>query len=478
MIGLLVVLIFLICLKIPLDPDMGWHLRNGEYLLTERALPDTDLFSHTMPNFPVIFHEWITDIAMWTVFNNWGLLTLSIIFALISMAAFIIVAKSVGAKTEYQIVAALMGSIASIQIVGPRPQMITLLGLALVIYIFYRYKKNSLRKIIYWLPLIFLVWVNLHGGFASGLFILGLFSLLELVRHGLARLIKKWPIKLMDWVTWWKLNIIIALSGLATLANPYGYKIYQEIFRTITDSYAKQTIIEWFPVKLTDANSTFFLVYLALFVILLIFSWRKIDIGYLIITAIFGYLAFSSWRNVPLFILVSIPFWVYFVKQLTGSMLSKLLIAKWSFFILLICAALLVQRHYLELVPSTESVVKLAEKGNYPYQLSQWLKENPQTGNTFNKYNWGGFLIWQLPQQKLFIDGRMTHWRQDDVEILKMHQRIVRLEEGWEEIFERFSINWVILAKQDPLAYVLAALDWQTIYQDEIAVILRENDIK
>ncbi|MBU1148727.1 hypothetical protein KKI23_01415, partial [Patescibacteria group bacterium] len=465
LIGLLVTLIFLICLKVPLDPDMGWHLRNGQLILAEKSLPQTDPYSHTMANFPVIFHEWVTDIAMWLIYSNWGLLPLSIIFALITTSAYLLVAKSVKAKAEYQLVAALLGGIASIQIIGVRPQMITLLGLASVIYLYYRFKENPGSKLIWLLPVIMVAWVNLHGGFAIGLFILGLFSLIEVARHGLVKIFKNWRPKLMAWPTWWKLNICIFLSGLATLLNPYGYRIFQEIFRTITDSYAKQTIVEWFPVQFSNVNATYFFVYLALFIILLIIAWREIDVGYFIVTLIFGYLAFSSWRNIPLFILVTIPFWVLFVKKLTGQILSQFLSSKWSLMVLIICVALLAQHLYTDLVPSTQSVVKLSEKVGYPYDMVQWLKDNPQTGNPFNEYNWGGYLTWQLPQQKLFIDGRMTHWRQDGVEILKLHQEILHLADGWEKTFDQFSIDWTILRKDEPLAYVLKAMGWQVLYE-------------
>jgi len=354
--------------------------------------------------------------------------------------------------------------------------MITLLGLALVIFIFYRFKNNPSSQLIYGLPLVFLFWVNLHGGFIIGLFILGLFLSFELLRHWLSRVLKKFSIKIMAWRDWLKLTIITVVSAIITLVNPYGYKIYEEIYRTFFEcTYARQNIMEWLPLRFFQFNAAQFIIYLVLFVILLLVAWRKIDFSYLIITIIFGVMAYTSWRNVPLFILVSIPFWVYFVKNLTGHTLFKLMRSKWALIILLICLILLGQQKYNELVPHTKSVVELAKKANYPIELTQWLQDNPQEGNVFNEYNWGGFLIWQLPEQKIFIDGRMACWEQDDVEIFRWHQMALGQEEGWSEAFNRYDIKWAILGKDDLIAAVLIGQGWQEIYSDDLAKILRRE---
>lgn len=476
LIVILIALTFLICLKLPVDPDMGWHLRDGQLILANKGIPDTDPFSYTMPDFPVIFHEWLTDIIMWLIYSRLGLLALSIIFAAITFLAFLLVARSIPAKFEYQILAALLGAIASIPIIGARPQMITLLGLAMIIFIFYRFKNNPQSRLIYWLPLIFLYWVNLHGGFVIGLFILGLFLGLELLRHWLSRFIKKFSITIMAWRDWLKLAILTIGSAIITLVNPYGYKIYEEIYRTFFNcTYARQNIMEWLPLKFFQFNAAQFIIYLILFVILLVVAWRKIDFSYLIITIIFAGLAFTSWRNVPLFILVSIPVWVYFVKNLTGQTLVKYMRSKWIMIILIIFLLFLGYQKYYELVPHTKSVVELAKKAHYPIELTQWLLDNPQEGNVFNEYNWGGFLIWQLPEQKLFIDGRMPCWEQDDVEIFRFHQRALMQEEGWMKAFDQFDIKWAIVGKNNLLAAVLISQGWQEIYVDDLARILRKE---
>lgn len=180
--GCLLIIIFA-ALKTPYDPDMGWHFQNGQYLLEHNLkVPKTDIYTYTMPDYPLIMHEWITDILMYITYKFLGFWGLGLIFAGITTVAFYIVAKSVKAKPEYQIIASLIGVLASFSMVGIRPQVITLLFLGILLYILHRFMENPQSKIIYGLPLLFLGWVNLHGGFVIGLFVLFLFLTAELLK--------------------------------------------------------------------------------------------------------------------------------------------------------------------------------------------------------------------------------------------------------------------------------------------------------
>src|SRR4030042_2875347 len=73
----------LLAARPPLDPDLGWHLRNGQDVLLFGA-PPGDLYSHTMAGYPWISHEWLTGALLYLGNTYWGLLALSIIFALIT----------------------------------------------------------------------------------------------------------------------------------------------------------------------------------------------------------------------------------------------------------------------------------------------------------------------------------------------------------------------------------------------------------
>ena len=57
-------------------------------------------------------------------------------------------------------------------------------------------------------------------------------------------------------------------------------------------------------------------------------------------------------------------------------------------------------------------MAKFNEDAFYPRQAVAFLKTHPSSGNLCSTYNWGGYLIWKLPEKKVCIDGRMPSWKQ------------------------------------------------------------------
>lgn len=507
-----VLIIFFMALKSPVDPDMGWHIADGEYLLSHHLkAAQKDIFSHSMADFPLIMHEWVTDVWMFLVSKYFNLFILSAIFSAITTLAFVLATLGVRAKLEYKITAAILAAIASIPVTGVRPQMITLLGLALVIYIIFQLRKNPDTKKIYWLPPIFFLWVNFHGGFAVGLFFIGVFLAVEAAKRILIFAIQKCReyfaayrnfseknILYEQHPVFWarifqsdtlsglnkileentlargkilKLGTILLFSALATLLNPYGWRVYIEVVTTIFDKYAKQNIGEWLPVTADNPMSWQFLIYLTLLGILLLFSWRRLDWTYLFIALPFLYLGFTSWRHMPVFLIVSTPFWVYIVETITGGELEKIMHRKW-FLALMVFAMFLLGRQQISPVWKTSfSVEKLASDGGYPMNAVKYLRENPPAGNMLNEYNWGGFLIWQYPEKKVYIDGRMPSWQTGNFRIFEEFNNIVRYNEGWEKNLEKYDIGFAVLYSNWINDASFSKIGWKKVYSDNLASV-------
>lgn len=478
-------LIFFIALRPPTDPDMGWHLRDGKYLTENNfQVAKSDPFSWTMSEFPVVMHEWMTDLVAYSISEKTGLFVLSIVSALITTAAFILVSMGMKNELEYKIIAGIMGIIASIPILGVRAQMLSLLGTASVIYIIYEFKANSQTKKIFFLPLVFFIWVNFHGGFPVGLFLLALFIIFELVKFMVRLgLRKKKESRFLNWFGKYfekggttanslaQLAIVSFISFLLTFVNPYGWRIYVEVFTTVFDTYAKSNIGEWLPVSVFSSISYQFIIYLTLFAILLFFGFRKIGHIYLIIAFIFLYLAFSSWRHVPIFLIISIPLWVEIVNQLAGRELSRLTRNGW-FLVVMATVVFFVAKQQIQIVyPISASVDRLAKEGGYPIGAVRYLKENPIEGRMLNEYNWGGFLIWQYPEKKVYIDGRMPSWRLDGYGVFEEFNQIMRFDEGWQDALDRQEISFVLVYNNFINRMVFSNIGWEEKYSDGLAVI-------
>jgi hypothetical protein len=112
---------------------------------------------------------------------------------------------------------------------------------------------------------------------------------------------------------------------------------------------------------------------------------------------------------------------------------------------------------------------------SYPIEAVEWVKAHPhQAGQRlYNDYGYGGFLLWWLPDRKIFIDGRMPAWRNGDRTLLHDYMALTRSDPEL-GILRKYSIDWALIRRQTPLEEGLARDDsWQRIYEDHKAAIYR-----
>src|ERR1035437_6154958 len=191
-----------------LDPDFGWHLRMGELIL-QKGIPLTDPFSYTMPSYNFIDHEWLSNILLATGYKTIGIYGLSIIFSLIFvLTLFIAIPKKF--KDYSYLPLALAGSL-MLGFFGVRTQVITWFFLSIILKVIF--DEDLWEKWKFFLPLLFIPWVNLHGGFAIGIIILSLVFVIKSILN------KRFEFGYFG---------IALFSVILTFVNPYGPRIWWE----------------------------------------------------------------------------------------------------------------------------------------------------------------------------------------------------------------------------------------------------------
>lgn len=481
---------FFLALHPPLDPDLGWHIRTGQYIWEHKNVPATDSFSYTFPEYPVIAHEWLTDLGLYGLaMLGWpvGLLLAALVFSGLAVAAYGIAAKTIRTDGRLQAMALLLSTVVSAPFLGIRPQVISLLGLSLVIYALYRFARYNQRRALYMLPAIFLLWANLHGGFALGLFAFGLFIASETSRLILKRwyqsvgelITKRTPVvRTLEVKNMIRLIAVGIASGLATLVNPYGLRLYDEIYATFVQTTGladvRSTIGEWQPPSLHSLAGLELLLYGALLLLLVIRNRQKIDYTLISWAFIFFLLALASRRYIPMLLIIVTPLWVLlFQTRLSVVFLrisrNRLVITAGG----LMLAAV-----------SWHQVTACWQNGNspkglasdYPAEAVQYLASHLPAGEMYNEYDWGGYLIWSLPEKKVFIDGRMAIWNRGPKNVYRDWQAITRLDENWRELLNAYRVNWVFL-RQDHRLVELLRHDpaWREVYSDTKATVIIRN---
>ena len=443
-----------------LDPDFGWEMRMGQYILAH-GIPYTDPLSYTMPSYPIIAHYWLSSILITKLYPVIGYTGLAGIVALISLVALLILIPA--KKITLGIVPLLLASAGLFSYLGVRPHVITWFFMA----IFFRGVTDPQlwKKYRHYFPFLMILWVNLHGGFAAGLLILVVKIITDIYQ---SRKIN------------WPDLCIVALCFLTTIINPYGIYIWREILITLFDPGTRLGINEWQPflVRLSIIHAP------VLAVPLVIFAkyFRKFSLLEKVLFVALLLNGLSSSKMYPLWLLYSIYFstkgFLFLfeeVKRRPGAVQRMNLIMAGLLAIALSYSAIYgfrVVRIYQE----------ISEEKFYPQKAVEFLQQHPAPGHLFSSFSWGGYLLWQLPNQKTFADGRMPHWEnryappQESTKASEEQHKILKSEVNFLTVAKKYRITTVLLPQSykkqfKKLFSSLKKHGWQKVYEDDIAII-------
>ena len=434
---------FLFFLKgiVLLDPDFGWHLRLGE-IITSSGIPATDPLSYTMPSFPYIDIQWLTNVFFKVFYPLVGTGGLSLIYSLVAFLTLFLIFKNKGKKLFWEVPFVFAASIL-FGYFGVRPQVSSWLLWAIFLAIVLN--EERWKKWRYLLPGLVVLWVNLHGSFA-----LSIVTLLILTA------VRLWQRKL-------KLDLILVLiiSILASFINPYGVRIWHEVWLQVSDASLRWKILEWQP-ALFSFNLPF-ISFLAISLTLVWINRKRFRLEELVLFAFFLFQGLGSVRHVPLWVILSLPMTIAAFTY-TLDRVKKIRFAKerfrklyrWALYGSLVIAL-------SQFILGFNGAKVLSEGEFYPREATVFLEKNLPSGQIFSEYGWGGYLSWKLPQKKVFIDGRMPSWRYKENPsgesgyIMKEYVDMLSDKVSYKEVFEKYGVE-VVLWPQKRKARFLDAL--------------------
>jgi len=481
---LLLLFILNLALQIPTEPDFGWHLRTGLDLLQHGwQMPTTDPYSHTMSDWPWVEHAWLTDGVIALIHRGLGgagLLGAILFFAAVTVGAFAVAAGPARADRISRLIAVAAALWVARPFLGARTQLVTLLGFALVLWIWHQSREG--RPVWLWaVPPLFLLWANLHGGFTAGLFALALM----LVVSAVARVVVvRWPEvarQLEEPVPAWPqigwLALAIGAATALTFVNPYGWRLHQEILLSLSDRFMLETLHEWQPLSLQTHAGKLYAGYLVGLGAAMGMGYRRIEPIRWVVLAVFLGLSLRHWRNIPFFLIVSLPLAAEMLAMIATRAMAWMPAAarrskEWGLALTCVVAiglGVLGPEHLTRIVRSGLAAEEFFRDTSYPIEAVQWIKANRnQVGaRMFNEYGHGGFLLWWLPGERIFIDGRMPAWRIDDRRIFEDYLALTNWDPPALGVLDKYLVDWALVKRESPLERALGGEHgWRMIYED------------
>lgn len=373
-----------------LDPDFGWHYQMGK-VITTSGIPTSDPFSYTMPSYHFIDHEWLSNVVIYFLYNFGGKYILSLTYGLIFVVALIIAIPKKFLK--YAFIPVILSGLVILPFEGVRTQVVSWFFLAILLK--FIFDESIWNRFKYTLPLLFIFWVNFHGSFALGIFLLMVFVVVGLIKT------RKFD----------KSFLTLALSILATFVNPYGGRIWHEIYMQLTDTALSGRIGEW--QRSFYYPDLAFCLLVALSSVLFIRFWKKFTIFEVSIFITISTLAVSGVRHIPLLAICAIYInskaFYFLGTQINENKYNRENFRKIKKYLLIIFILFFTLEALI-----TFWGTSLKEDKFYPKDMVSYLGKQNIKGEIFAGYNFGGYFIWKLPEKRVFIDGRMPSWRRNN----------------------------------------------------------------
>lgn len=372
------------------DPDFGWHLRMGQLILSH-GIPKTDPFSYTMPSYPFVDHEWLTNVLLFSLYKTTGTLLLAFLFSFLTLVTILLHINF--SQKRFFFIPFLLATTTLVSFMGIRPQVITWFFFSVLLWTVLDEKKYQRFRLA--IPFLMLLWVNMHGGFAIGIALLGIVFAF--------RVMQKKQVSLVD-------GVVFVFSVAATFMNPYGYRAWWEVWMQMSDGSLRWSIEEWLP-AFSFASAFTMWVLFSLSIVFFFQYFRKLPRLALLLYGIFLLLGLSSMRHMPFWVLIALSVAASSIRLLyqetrTNTFSKNAFAKSYAIFLIIVCCAMAVELAYDYLQAKATS-----ENTLYPVKAIAFLRTHPSAGEIFNHYNYGGYSIWHLPEKKVFIDGRMPSWR-------------------------------------------------------------------
>lgn len=459
------------------DGDLPRHILSGNLILQTGHVSTTDIFSFRTTGYPSFPHEWLAQVLLAAAYNVLGLDGIVLLTALVVTLTWGLVYRQAMRRSNslFSALSLTALGVAAAQIhVLPRPHVFTYLLAAIWITVLENLEENK-RQAGWALPLIMLIWVNTHGMFVLGIFILGIYLVGDFLSQ---------PSK--AWFTSPRTRFLLIVSGLsilATFVSPTGPGIWETIASLGSNAYITSKIPEYRSANFHLPETWPFLILLGLALMSFARSREKIGWKDLLLMAAFTGLALYSSRMIPIFAIIGVPITA---RAVAGWLRSEAPQSRvWSleanisrtnaaasglvWVAAVMVGALLLLRSGYAIDPGGAG--NAFDRRFFPVEAAGWLKAHPQSGHMFNEFDWGGYLLLSLwPEQQIFMDGH-THIYGE--RLTREYEQVITLSEGWQNVFTKYNIHWVIMRRQAPLVQALIALDtWEIAYEDTTTTIL------
>jgi hypothetical protein len=499
------------------DAGIGWHIRTGQQILASYAVPRVDSFSSTMGGKPWFAWEWLYDVIVgelerWAGLNGVVWFT-AVVIAGVFASTFRLLLRR-GTNVFVALVLLLLAASASMIHFLARPHVLSWLLTLAWFWILDSSETDCMQtdpagpsatrstatgRRLWLLPLLMLVWVNVHGGFLIGFVLLAIYWL-SAIWYAVWLKENKFPeflAKLRCRAQARSLAAVGLAAGVASLVNPYGWKLHAHIYGYLSNRFLMEHIDEFQSPNFHGVAQRCFALLMLATMVAVASQARAVRVseGLVILFALYSGLYAS--RNIPvsslLLALVIGPLLSGAIKNLGGDVIrfQRLGDREVAFTERMVTVESSLQGHLWAIAAAAFLIVIAAYGGRlganqlmdahfdpkrFPASAVDFLDRKTageRDAVTVPDY-WGGYLIYRLyPRTLVALDDRHDLYGE---EFFKSYLKMVRVEPGWDGLLDKYQARCVLVPKGSALANILEQRPpWKRVYTDDVGVVFERN---
>lgn len=462
--------------------DIWWHLKTGEIILQTHRIPHSDFFSFTSAGNKWISHEWLSEVFFSLIEHTFGLNGLIVFKALLLFFVCLCLYRIIRGKSVDSFVA-ILGIIGFLYLSRHRffvrPHIYSFFFFSLLILWVEKFQHATRNR--FWfgsIPLLMMVWANMHGGVLFGLLYLSCYCVPQIV---LFRGTCFWTQKKTI------VSLILIFSCLACFINPHGVDIFVYPFTLIREGYIAENR-EWFSPFDSRMNGYYLRIYFICFSVSVLLSyvlaWKKPPLFEFAVIVLFFLLGIKSQRNIPFWGMVALPYcllnFTLFYQRIRNIYISYLKPVCVLGLVILIFFSI---KQGTPIATQGRGASRIGfgiNKSVMPVDAIAFLHAYTITGNVFNSYEYGGFVIYtSYPDLKVFIDGRADVY---GGELYELFRRALSVPHYFELLEKKYPFDIILLPYEKEHSALHCYLHnsplWKLAYFDDVALIYLKNTEK
>lgn len=469
------------------DAGIGWHIRTGQQILATHTVPHFDSFSASTAGKHWFAWEWLYDVTVGGLDTIAGLNAVVWFTAIVIAAVFgwmfrLLILR--GTSLFFALLLVLLSMWASMIHFLARPHVLSWLFTLAWFWILdsterasFQQSPHRRQRRLWLLPILMLLWVNLHGGFLLGFALLALYWLASLWTWAAAddRSLES----ILSRTAARSRAVQLTFAGIVSLAvsfvNPYGWKLYHHLYAYLNDRFLMDHIDEFQSPNFHKIAEKSFLILLLIAIAVMIARGRSLRLSNVLVALFALYAGLTASRNLPisaiLLTMVAGPllqhtgYFTDFSERMTAVEL-RMRGHLWPALAALVTFLIALNGGRLG---SAQAMNAHFGAQRMPVAAVNYLKSHDVQGPILSPDYWGGYLIYRLyPRAQVVVDDRHDLYGPD---FFKSYVQMLHVEQGWQDFLRDHPARCVLLPRNSALTNILLETrGWRVIYTDDLSI--------